>query len=342
MSTALIIISIAVAAAFIIWLLRRPKSDKSLQFAEKMIEQLSQRLETMQQTIDKGLKESRTTMQEQTKSAFGHIEKFAGNVATVSEQFKQLQDKIDKVTSFQDLFKTPKTTGKWGEAQLNHLLGEYFPREVWEAQHYFANGEAVDAIIRLPNKKILPIDSKLNFVSFEKMVTATGKEKEDFKKDFVRAVKEEIDQIASKYINPQENTTDLAIIFISAESVYYEIVNTLKDEDLTGYAWRKKVVMVSPNTLYITLSTLLHWFSQMNVQREIGEVIGRLEGIKKDALKLQDEFRKLGKHLGDASKTYNQFDHRLSLLTEKVQRTIKVGEEFKEIKESNKDIKLIK
>ena len=340
--TTIYIFSIVVAIIVFVWYLRRPKTDKTLEFAQKTIEELSRRLDSMQQTIDKRLSESHATIQEQTKTAFTSIEKFAGNIAKVSEQFKQLHEKVDKVTSFQDLFKTPKTTGKWGEAQLNHLLGEYFPREVWEAQHYFPNGEAVDAILKLPNKKLLPIDSKLNFVSFEKMIAAAGEEREGFKKDFVRAVKEEIDKIATKYVNPQEGTTDLAIMFVSAESVYYEVVNSLKDEDLTAYAWRRKVVLASPNTLYIVLSTLLHWFGEMAVRKDIGEMIGRLEGIKKDALKLQEEFKKLGKHLGDASKTYGEFDHRLNLLTERVQRVIKTGEEFKEIEKQEGKIKLIK
>lgn len=318
-----------------VFLRRRPRTDKALEFADKTIVELSRRLELMQQTLDKRLNESQVTLNQQTKTTFGQIDKFANNIADVSRQFKQLQERVDKITSFQDLFKTPKTTGKWGEAQLNHLLGEYFPREIWEAQHYFSNGEAVDAVVRLPNKKLLPIDSKLNFVSFEKMVSSSSEEREGFRKDFIRAVREEVDKIAAKYVNPQEGTTDLAVMFISAESVYYEIVNSLKDEDLTAYAWHKKVVLASPNTLYIVLSTLQHWFGEMAVREDIGEMISRLEGIKKDALKLQDEFKKLGRHLGDASKTYGEFDHRLSLLTDRVQRVIKTGEEFKEIEKQD-------
>ncbi|MBI2033669.1 MAG: DNA recombination protein RmuC [Candidatus Liptonbacteria bacterium] len=330
----LLISLLIIVGIFVVIFLRRPKEKTQvLEFAEKMIGDLDRRLEAMQKAIDERIKETSETTSKVSERAYGHVADFSKGITSLEEKFKQLHEKVDKVTSFQDLFKTPKTTGKWGEAQLNHLLGEYFPREIWEAQHYFSNGEAVDAVVKLPNKKFLPIDSKLNFVSFEKMVSSSGEEREGFTRDFVRAVKEEIEKIATKYINPHEGTTDLAIMFISAESVYYEIVNALKDEDLTTHAWRRKVVLASPNTLYIVLSTLQHWFGEMAVRKDIGEMISRLEGIKKDAIRLQGEFKKLGKHLGDAGKTYGEFDHRLSLLTDRVQRVIKTGEEFKEIEE---------
>ncbi|MBI4033945.1 MAG: DNA recombination protein RmuC [Candidatus Brennerbacteria bacterium] len=332
-------LALGIAIAFF---LRRPREKTQvLEFAEKMIGDLDRRLEAMQKAIDERIKETSETASKVSERAYGHVADFSKGITSLEEKFKQLHEKVDKVTSFQDLFKTPKTTGKWGEAQLNHILGEYFERNLWEAQHFFKNGEAVDAVIKLPNGKLLPIDSKLNFTSFEKMVGAAGPDSEKFTRDFVGAVKEEIDAIASKYVNPSEGTTDMAIMFISAESVYYEIVNALKDEDLTSYAWRKKVILTSPNTLYITLQTLLHWFSQSRLQKDLKGIFERLEGIKKDAMKLQDEFRKLGTHLGNADKVYREFDHRLGLLTDRVSKVIKVGEEFKEIEEPRAKSRLL-
>lgn len=332
-------LALGVAIAFF---LRRPREKTQiLEFAEKMIGDLDRRLETMQKAIDERIKETSETSSKVAERAYGHVADFSKGITSLEEKFKQLHEKVDKVTSFQDLFKTPKTTGKWGEAQLNHILGEYFERNLWEAQHFFKNGEAVDAVVKLPNGKLLPIDSKLNFTSFEKMIGAAGPDSERFKRDFIGAVKEEIDAIASKYINPSEETTDMALMFISAESVYYEIVNALKDEDLTSYAWRKKVILASPNTLYITLQTLLHWFSQSRLQKDLKGIFERLEGIKKDAMKLQEEFRKLGTHLGNADKVYREFDHRLGLLTDRVQKVIKVGEEFKEIEEPRAKSRLL-
>ena len=329
------------AGAFFFLRRRNQGRPEALQFAEKMIGQLSERLESMQKTIDARLKESSETTSQVAERAYKHVADFSSGIASLQEKFSQLHEKVDKVTSFQDLFKTPKTTGKWGEAQLNHILGEYYDRDLWEVQHYFKNGEAVDAVIRLPNRKLLPIDSKLNFVSFEKMVSASGADYEAAKRDFIRAVKEEVDAIASKYINPSEGTTDMAVMFISAESVYYEIVNRLKDDDLVTYAWKKKIALTSPNTLYVTLQTFLHWFAQMNLQRGLSGIFDRLEGIKKDAVKLQEEFRKLGLHLGNADKTYREFDHRLELLTGRVERVIEVGEGLKEIGEEKSPAKLI-
>lgn len=334
-----ILVGVAVGAAVVALLFslfRRRERQEVLEFAEKTVGQLIPKLEAVEKKVEEGLERSRQTASDMTGQAYKRIENFSKEVTALEHNVLQVGQEIKKVSLFQDLFKTPKTTGKWGEAQLGHLLGEYLDRKLWEVQHYFKSGEAVDAVVKLPNDKLLPIDSKFNFLSYEKMVGASGADYEVFKRDFIRAVKEEIDAIAEKYIKPSEGTTDMALMFISAESVYYEIVNVLKDEDLNSYAWRRKVILTSPNTFYINLSAVLYWFGQANLQKGLHAILNRLGGIKKDATKLQDEFRKLGTHLGNADKVYHEVDHRFELLTERVQKVITVGEEPRELEGESK------
>ncbi len=321
--------AIIVATFFTVF--KRREHPEALEFAEKTVGQLTSQFEKLQNKVEEGLKEGRQTAKDMTGKAYEQIENFSKGVTILEQNFLQLSQKVETIRSFQDLFKTPKTTGKWGEAQLSHILGEQYDRKLWEVQHYFKGGEAVDAAVRLPNDKLLPIDSKFNFTSYEKMVGASGVDYETFKRDFIRAVKGEIDAIAEKYIRPSEGTTDVALMFISAESVYYEIVNTLREEDLNSYAWRKKVILTSPNTIFMHLQAISYWFSQVNLQKDLHVILNRLSGIKKDATKLQEDFRKVGMHINNADKAYQEVDHRFGLLTERVQRVITEGEEPPEL-----------
>src|SRR6185369_12759553 len=132
---------------------------------------------------------------------------------------KQVHESVKDVSSFQNIFKSPKLRGIWGEAALEASLAQYFSKDSYELQHYFKSGEAVDAILRLPNDLILPIDSKFNWENFEKMVNAGNDiQREIHKKSFFSDVKKKIDEIAAKYILPSEGTTDFALMYVPAET----------------------------------------------------------------------------------------------------------------------------
>jgi DNA recombination protein RmuC len=242
---------------------------------------------------------------------------------------KQVQDSVKSVSTFQDIFKAPKLRGQWGEASLEHILSQHFPEELYKKQYLFSSGEQVDAILSLPNGRVLPIDSKFPAENFVKMIESEGGERDLFKKKFIGDVKGHIDKIASKYIIPAESTVEFALMYIPAEAIYYEIVNNLgRDFDLTEYAMSKKVVITSPNTIYLTLRTVEHWFKDTQISRQTQEILKRLDRVQQDANKLMDDFRKLGSHLNNAKTAYDSSEKRLGMFSDKVERL----KEFKEVK----------
>ena len=106
-------------------------------------------------------------------------------------------------------------------------------------------------------------------------------------------IKKRIDEIATKYILPSEGTVDMALMYMPAESIYYEVIQNLKDDDVSEYARKRKVYIVSPNTLYITLSAVIHWFKDIQLQRQTRDIMKRLEVVIKDAGTLARDFQKL-------------------------------------------------
>ena len=72
---------------------------------------------------------------------------------------------------------------------------------------------------------------------------------ERFKDD----IKKRIDETA-KYILPNENTTDYAYMFIPADGLYQDLLNSrvgtlqINSKDLVSYAYTKKVMIVFPGT----------------------------------------------------------------------------------------------
>ncbi len=289
---------------------------------------LHQRLDALSQLLADQLKQSRESTERATLSVHQQVQSFTKGMTQLQETIQQVHESVKDVSSFQDIFKSPKLRGIWGEASLEASLGQYFPKDMFQIQYYFKSGEAVDAIIKLPNGLLLPIDSKFNWENFEKMVNADSDiNRELYKKQFYSDVKKKVDEIASKYIIPSESTTDVALMYVPAETVYYEIINNIKDADIPAYARSKKVILVSPNTFYLTVSAVLHWFHDVEFSKQTRDIAKRLARIAADGGKLADDFRILGRHLGNARSAYDDSEKRLELMVSRVQNVIKSGEE---------------
>lgn len=264
----------------------------------------------------------------QSKTMNDQISSFTKEATQIKEDLKRVQESVKDVSTFQDIFKSPKLRGQWGEASLEHILSQHFPAELYKIQYLFPSGEQVDAVLFLPNGRVLPIDSKFPSENFDKMINSAGEtEKNFFRKTFLEDVKNRINEIAVKYILPSEGTTDFALIYIPAEAVYYEIINNIgKDVDVAAFAWSKKIILTSPNTIYLTLRTIEHWFKDTQISKQTQEILRKLGKIHQDGEKLMDEFRKLGSHLRNASSAYDDSEKRLSLLDEKVEKLVELGD----------------
>ncbi len=287
---------------------------------------LNQRLDNVTKLILDELKENRQSVQKTSLAMHQQVQSFTHGITKLEEGVKGVHESLKDVVSFQDIFKSPKLRGRWGETSLESVLAGYFPKERYGIQHYFKSGEAVDAVLKLPNNLLLPIDSKFNWENFEKMVNAEDEiSKDGFRKLFISDVKKKIDEISSKYIIPSESTVDMALMYVPAEAVYYEIVHHIKEPDITEYGRKKKVILVSPNTFYVTLSAVHHWYRDSQITKQTKDIINRLARIKTDSEKLQDNFRRLGKHISDASSAYDDSEKRLTLLTDRVGNIVEMG-----------------
>jgi hypothetical protein len=176
------------------------------------------------------------------------IHKQLGEFQEVSRGLSNAQQSLESVLG------GVKTRGILGEVTLDRLLEDSLPSSQYGTQYRFASGEAVDAVIFLRDKKLLAVDSKFPLEAFRRIQT----DGDEARRSFASAVKGHADSIAKKYIRPDENTLDLALMFVPSESVYYELLQTSdsKGQALDEYCREKRIVAVSPNTLYAHLSVI--------------------------------------------------------------------------------------
>jgi DNA recombination protein RmuC len=250
------------------------------------------------------------------------FERLKQDIGKLSEATRQMLEVGKTISSLEDLLKPPKIRGGMGETFLEELLNQILPHNYFEFQHSFKNGDKVDAIIRLGGKMV-PVDAKFPLEQFRNIIENSNEaERKLARRGFIRDVKKHIDDIANKYILPDEKTFDFALMYIPAENVYYEAVIKEEDEEgLYSYALKKKVIPVSPNSFYAYLQVIIHGLKGMSIESHAREIINHLERLKGDEKRFKDEFEVLGNHLSNARKKYEDADKLLNRFEEKLLST---------------------
>lgn len=328
METVFLILGVVVGLGILGALLLLIKRSREQGGAGDAVSVLHQRLDALTQLISQQLSEGRQSTERATQSVHRQVQDFTAGMTRLQEEVRHMQDQVKHVVSFQDIFRAPKLRGSWGEYSLESALGQYFPRASWKMQHMFSTGDIVDAVVTLPNGLLVPIDSKFNWENFKKMIDAeTDVDRDPFRKLFIADVKKKVDEIAAKYLLPGEGTTDFALMYVPAETVYYEMINNIGDTDIADYARKRKVILCSPNTFYLTVTAVMHWFKDVQFAQQTRDIFKRLKQLETDASKLSDEFRVLGKHLSNAQGAYDESEKRVGLFVDRAQRVLEMADE---------------
>lgn len=290
-------------------------------------------LKQMQQTVDSSNKLFQNslssnsshminTLQENSKQLNERLEKAAEIMQHVGREVGQMKEIGRSIQALQEFLRSPKLRGNIGEQVLNDLLAQVFPKNSFHLQYQFKSGERVDAAIKT-DAGILPIDAKFPMENFQKFSKAESeKDKDLFKKEFGRDVRRHIDSIAKKYILPEEDTLDFALLYVPSESVFYEIVNM---DELLEYARIKRVYIVSPSTLYAHLQTILLSFEGKEIGAQSREVMRLLRAMQIDFGKVDEALGILGKHIGNASNQYSNVQKGFSGIGQKLESVKYLG-----------------
>jgi len=277
----------------------------------KVSSQVNERLKEMNQSLQQANRDLAQNLGS-TANIFGSVEEKLGRLEETNRQICEISKDI---SSLQNLLRAPKFRGEIGETLLESLLSQVLPKEYFQVQYKFKTSDTVDAVIRLADK-LVPIDAKFPLENFQRLLTAVSdEEKQSYRKSFISDVKSRIEEIASKYILPQEDTYDFALMYIPAENVYYEII--IK-ENLLSFAMQKKIIPVSPNTFYAYLQIICLGLKGLKVEENAKQILKSLSALTNDVDKLKDDFNLLGSHLNNASRKFDDSQKRIGRLSDKL------------------------
>lgn len=247
------------------------------------------------------------------------VKKELGSLSQASERILEVGKDI---SGLQEILRAPKLRGNLGEFFLGDLLSQILPGANYTLQYKFRSGEVVDAVIMLGNG-LVPVDSKFPLENFKRVLEAQNdNDRKTARKKFMTDVKKHVDDIAAKYILPDEKTFDFALMYIPAENVYYETI--VKDEisqeenTLSAYAISKKVIPVSPNSFFAYLQSIVLGLRGLKIEKSAQEIMQHLSRLKGDFARFNEEYEILGKHLTGAKNKYDDTTKRLEKFGDKL------------------------
>lgn len=216
-------------------------------------------------------------------------------LATIDEAQKKIDGLTTNVVSLQELLGDKRSRGAFGEVQLEHLVRNILPVQVFELQSTLSNGTRVDCLLRLPEPTgSVAVDAKFPLENYHRMFEAGELERTAAQRAFRADVKKHIDDIASKYIVPGE-TADGAVMFVPAEAVFAEI--HAYHAELVQYALAKRVWIVSPTTMMAVLNTARAVIKDVETRRQVHIIKDALSKLGKEFERFDQRMKKLADHI---------------------------------------------
>ena len=298
--------------------------NKNISLLTEQLRAINEQVNQQLQLVNQQLQNSSGQIGQRLDSTREVISKVSERLGELSKTSEQIHEVGKNIATLQEILRPPKLRGGLGEQFLGELLSQILPSKFFTLQYQFSSGERVDAVVSI-GEKLVPIDSKFPLDNFKRIIESkTDEERKAYQKAFYRDVKKHIDDIASKYILPQERTYDFALLYIPAENVYYETIT--KDESfgeekgILNYALVKRVIPVSPNSFYAYLQVIILGLKGFQIERHALEIQALLAGLGKDLKAFQEDFQLVGKHIGNAMNKFEESRRRLDKFNFKLEQ----------------------
>tara|TARA_B110000263_G_scaffold6249_1_gene5389 strand:- start:12236 stop:13438 length:1203 start_codon:yes stop_codon:yes gene_type:complete len=210
-------------------------------------------------------------------------------ITTGNELRKQNKSTEDTINIAKNEFSklTNVLSGSQSRGQLGELMAEDIFRSAgfikgvqYETQQVLDNGTRPDFTLKLPEGKVIHMDSKFIWEHFQPLMDDEV-EKSDHQsreKKFFDTLRKIVDEVGDKYINTQENTLDNVIVFVPSDHILSYIYD--KRMDLIQYAQSKKVTITSPGNLLLVLGVIKEFMKVVTIGENQSQIIAILEDLQ--------------------------------------------------------------
>jgi DNA recombination protein RmuC len=227
---------------------------------------------------------------------------------TVADQMRETRDVTGRLVTA--LRASPKTRGRWGEEQLRNILElsglSAFADFTEQSSHQTETGVLrPDVVIRMPGERSIVIDSKVALDAYLEAVDAPDETaREALLVKHAGQLRTHMSQLASKaYQANVPASADFVAMFVPGENFF--VAAAERDPDLFNEALARKVVIVTPATLFALAKAVAFGWRQAEAERNAREIAQLGKELYKRLADMGEGLDGLGKKLDGAVKAYN-------------------------------------
>lgn len=233
----------------------------------------------------------------------------------ISRRLGRIEDMAGKVDSLSRIFTLPYIRGAAGETMLETLLGNWLPRGSYSMQYKFSNGTRADAVIKL-GKFLVPVDSKF---PLESLASLIENDEQGLSASVKRVFYKHSEDIASRYILPDEGTMQFALMYIPSEKIYYRVFIE-DDGQFMREILRRGVLPVSPSNIFTYLQTVAYGLRGLNFNRRQKEILDRIHRLREDFNQLRRQYEVGTTHLKNLQRVWDDTAVRMAAMDGSIEK----------------------
>ena len=288
-------------------------SNKILQNSTKEFTKLSiGSLESILNPLNSQIKDFKEKIENLSLQEAKEIGALQQEIKSIKELNYKLSQEANELTNA--LKGSNKSVGIWGEIILTKVLELSGLKEgvEFKKEQTLSSQDGTfrpDVIVYLPNNKEVIIDAKTSLKSYKEYINSQEKE---HLKAHIASIKRHIDSVSKKrYENLEKiNSLDFILLFIPIENALNLALQ--EDSELFEYAFKNRVVLVSPTTLLVALRAIESSWRVQKQAKNIQKVIKSAENLYNKVYNFLEDFDRVGKALNSAKLTYDSAFNKLS------------------------------
>lgn len=278
--------------------------SKSSEFTETNKANIESLLKPLGEDINKFKTKVEEVYEKESKQRFSLEEK----VKELVEQTNKVSDEANNLATA--LKGQAKKQGNWGEVILESILEksglvknrEYYLQQTIKDE----DGKILrpDVLVKLPDNRIIIVDSKVSLGAYDKFSSATTPEEQAIHlSEHLKCIYAHVDNLHSKKYDNLETSLDFTMMFIPIEPAYLISIQT--DQDLWAYAYSKRILLISPTNLIACLKLMADLWKREMQSKNAMEIVKRGELLYEKFVSFTTTLEDVGKHLNKTQQSYS-------------------------------------
>ena len=285
--------------------------DKSKRFTEENQKNIKLILEPLNNDIKDFKRKVEETYEKENKQRFSLEEKIK-DLVVLNQKISEEANNLTKALKGQR-----KTQGDWGEMILENILQEsgltegreYFRQEFIkdEAGNTIMNDDGKkmqpDFILQYPDKRKVIIDSKVSLSAYERYNSSEeDMEQKVALQNHIAAIYNHVDELNKRNYSQFVKGLDFVMMFVPIEPAYLLAIQ--KDADLWNYAYKKRVILISPTNLIAAIKLISEIWKKEEQNKNAVAIAERGAAMYDKFVGFVENLVDIGDHIGRSQKSY--------------------------------------